>query len=193
MSGKIKKGINLSGRVSTLFDINVKGILKYTPLQKPKSKHLVEIIAEERGIVPDRVIYLFALYLSRLLRLRIQESVKHQKLGNKPMKQIYKPLSPAYKKTKKWGTKNKFWVNTGWLIENIHVWRQGHDIWVGYGNKVRHPETKAKAQNIIIWLEKGTKNIPARPLFTPNFVYVRKNIGRFFKKFVKMCDENKCW
>jgi len=171
--------------------ININSVVTYNPLSKNTSKNRYRLdkisdLANQENIDVDDLLKDFAIYLSNVIKLRLQNAVKKQKIGNKPMKNLYKPLSPSYAKRKTPKNKDKFWIDTGFIIKNLRVYRAGRygDIYIGFPRNVRHPKSKTRLYKIIMWLERGTKKQPARPLIKPTVVLVSKNIAVYFNHYM---------
>jgi hypothetical protein len=166
--------------------IVVPEVLKFQPLLKSRKK--LEQITDElriRNLTPDKLQDEFARYLASVLRARVQRSIQLQTIGTKHMKDIYKPLSPDYNKTKPKFSKDKFWINTRYLVDHIQIFKTGREYRVGFKNSDTYIDGKTKVAKVVVWLERGTKNIPARPLFSVHSKYITKNIMRFFAHFLK--------
>lgn len=164
----------------------ISDIQAYTPLRN--SRPVLEALAEHlnnKYITPERIQDDFAYYLAAVLRAQVQRSIRTQKIGMKQMKYIYKPLSDKYKETKEKRNKDKFWINTGTLLDNIRIWRTGNQVRVGFKNSDVYPHTNMRLVRVLLYLEKGTKNIPARPLFVPHAKKIMKQISRLFAHFIK--------
>lgn len=167
--------------------IVVPDIVGHTPLQRslPKLERAVEVINNKRVTV-DNLQEDFARYMASVLKARVKRSIYSQKLGSKSMKQVYKPLSTDYQTRKLKVNKDKFWINTGFLVENLQMWKSGNTYRVGFKNSIKYPGTNTKLAQVIVWLEKGTKKIPARPLFTVHSKYMMKHIDVFFNHYLKI-------
>ena len=126
----------------------------------------------------------FAVYLGLVIRDRIQQAVKKQLVIGQPMSDKYKPLSKAYNDRKPKKTRDRYYENTGWLIKHLKMWQEDGTVYIGYTEKTLHP-SGVPAQDIILWLEKGTKYIPARPLFRPVFKFVTRHIDEYLENFIK--------
>lgn len=168
--------------------IEVRGVLTYKPLSKSKARvdQVVGILGDGRitsqGLQQD-----FAKYLAIILQQRVQRSVDTQAIGRRPMRSLYKPLSSKYRARKIPLNRDKFWINTDYLIKNLSVWRRGGIINVGYRPRQLHPESKTPLSDIIKYLEEGTETgIPPRPLFTPHAIFIRKNISRYFDAYLRL-------
>ena len=139
----------------------------------------------------------FTLFLAMLIKRHISNAVKTQKISGKPMRLVYKPLSHRYNKSKPKKTQNKFWVNQDFLIKNIKVWQlKNGDVFIGYRANAVHKATpyrkgkkRVKASDLMVYLEKGTKKIPPRPLFTIIVRNVAKNISFYLRMFIKTIDK----
>jgi len=167
--------------------IKVDKIIKMSPLSRSYDKLVIinEIIANNK-LTPEKLQNDFAYYIASVLRARVKESIYKQSLGRRPMKSLYKPLNKYYSKTKPKANQDKFWINTGYLVNNLKLWRSGNTVRIGFKNSDTYPSSSTKLVNVILWLEKGTKNIPARPLFSPHAKHISKHISQYFKHYIKM-------
>ena len=176
--------------------IHVTKVLSYQPLSGPASAasqerlRKIDELAKLYHVDPEAVTVAFGRYLVEVIRERVRWSVQTQTVGHRAMKAIYKPLSESYKKRKVPANRDKFWVNTDFLIRHLRVWKHSGQIYLGYPKHVMHPETKDRkkpvwAALIMMWLEHGTSRTPARPLFTPVVDLISKNIGSYFEHFFR--------
>ena len=69
------------------------------------------------------------------------------------MRRLYKPLSEKYSKRKPRGTKNKFYINSGFLYKNIKVYRYNGQYFIGFPTTTIHPMSKANAGKAITTLK----------------------------------------
>ncbi len=168
----------------SLIDVAQVHVLR--PLSRSKDK-LVTIadLLDNPRITPLDIQVGFAKYMAVILRARVQEAIRTQKLGQESMKSKYKPLSEPYAKSKPKGKQDKFWTNTGHLANSLVVWREKDVIKLGFKGSQYYPGTRTKTIRVLIWNEKGTKRIPARPLFIPIAKFLSRNMGRYFEAYVK--------
>lgn len=131
----------------------------------------------------DAVIYSFGRYLADIIRLRVKEAVATQMIAGVSMKKLYPPLSDSYKRRKVQANRDRFWVNTDWLIKNLKVWKYKREIFIGYPPGHVHAKGRAKASLVMMWVEQGTKKMPARALFGPVVKAVSKRIDDYWKYF----------
>lgn len=167
--------------------IEVPKTLTYRPMARSEGKLVMvsEAIGDPK-ITPAYLQADFSLYLSKVFKERVANSIRTQKIGGRTMKSLYRPLTINYKRSKPWGTKTKFWINSGFLLSQLTVWRAGDKIRVGIKSNVKYPNSDTKAARVILWLERGTSNIPARPLFTTHARFMSKNISSYFKHYLKV-------
>lgn len=176
-----RKLINAQARLKNyMVMIHVNKVLQYYPLStknwKSKERSLIiELLAKDYKATEDEVVIAFAYYLAAVLRDRVSRSIRTQRIGNRPMSQVYEPLSPAYRRTKNPVNRNKFWINTGALLRSIQVWKYRKKVFLGIKAE--------KGQNIIFWNEQGTVKAPARPLFTPHVRMMSRHINDYFDRF----------
>lgn len=162
-----------------------------TPVAKARNEKIANL-AKVFGVDPDAIMFGFGRYLVEVIREKVRWAVQTQTVAGRPMKAIYKPLSERYKNRKVPVNRDKFWVNTDFLISNLRVWRYRGQLYLGYPKHVVHPETKDRkkpvwAALIMMWLEHGAPgaNVPARPLFSPIVGQISKNIGQYFDHFYR--------
>ena len=156
---------------------------KLNPSQRLDSQ--IMEVAKRQGTSVNRIELLFCNYIAMVLRKRIQDSIIFQQVNGIPMRRLYPALSASYKKRKPWGTKGKFYVNTGWLRDNIGVYKYRDHYFVGFSRAKFHPGARATAQDIFLWNEQGTDRIPARPVIVPNVRFVKNRLAVYFKYFEK--------
>ncbi len=173
--------------------IKVGDVLEWQPLARsPDRARIVSEILNKGKITPEYVQQDFALYLAGILKLRIKHSIDTQSLGKVSFKSIYKPLSKDYKATKVRRNRDKFWVNTEHLVNNITVWRTGKIVRIGFKGKAYYPGTRLRVLQVVMWMERGTKNkdgsekMPPRPLFLPHARMMSKNVGAYFDKYAEL-------
>jgi len=172
--------------------VNLTKIVRYRPLTKSaKGIDRLKELAEYYGLEEVEFRREFTLFLAYLVRRHIQNAVKTQKIGGVPMKLKYRPLNKKYNKSKPKSSQDKFWVNTDFLIKNLKVWQlKNGDVYIGYRFNNVHKNFKkgkngrrVKARDIMVWLEKGTKKIPPRPLFSVIVRNIAKNISFYLDMF----------
>ena len=146
----------------------------------------IKEFCDEVGLNKDDVTAYFSLYLANLLKQRIKNSIKFQKVNGIPMRRLYEQLSETYNKKKPIKNRNKFYRNTDWLFENIKVYKYNKQYWVGFTKSQRHNGDKAYAQDVLAWNEDGTKFIPARPLIRPHMKFIMNNLTEYWETFTKL-------
>lgn len=177
--------------------IHVTKILDFAPLSKPSTtvralerSRQISDLASVFSVPLDSVVLAFARYLAAVLRERVQWAVKTQMVNSKPMKAIYKPLNPRYQRTKVPRNRDRFWINTDFLIKSLRVWKYSGEVYLGYPATVLHAAKRTVyAADIMGWVEGGTKNadgserMPSRPLFRPIVGFLSKNIKSYWIHF----------
>lgn len=147
--------------------------------------------AKTLGVSSKDLIFSYSVYLLQVLRLRVQESVKKQKIGRKSMKSLYKPLSKNYRKKNK-DSVGKFWIDTGELIMSMKVWSAGENsIKLGIPLYHKLPKSDTPTHMLYNYLEFGTDRIPARPLIHPNLQFLLKNTKVYFTHFLDLVVKGK--
>jgi len=162
--------------------------IKYTPFRN--NKDLIEEYCADKGLEYEVVRSAFTLYVAHYILSRVKKAVKEQKIGSYKMRSKYKRLSPRYRKSKPWGTKTKFWINSGQLINKLGVYVDTkREVYIGFRGNVRYINSKSKVKFkvVLMVMEYGSKkkNIPARPLIRPITKLVRKNITWLWDRFKK--------
>jgi len=170
--------------------INVSNILKYSPMRNDTVKNrrrldILSDIANETNTDIDKIVWYFSKYIASIINYQIKKSIESQKVVGKSMKSVYKPLNKKYSKSKPYGTKTKFWINSGFLVNNIKVYQSGGTLYVGVPEKIKYKGSKISVKKVILYMEKGTKKQPPRPLITPIVRELEKRIDRVFNNFVK--------
>jgi hypothetical protein len=123
----------------------------------------------------------FARYMARVLKKEYKKAIDKQRYSYK-----WKPLSVPYMKYKKAHNLSlKTWEATGLLYKSIVYRKRNGKYYVGIDPYKRYPNGGPKVIDIAKIMEYGSRKNPARPLFRPLFSYIRKNIGRYWKKFLK--------
>ena len=151
-------------------------------------KHTVRIkeLCDITGLKQSDIEAYFTLYLANLIKQRIKNSIRFQKVNGIPMRKLYEPLSETYNKGKPSNTRNKFYRNTDWLYHNIKVYKYRGQYWIGFTKFQKHGNDKALAQDILAWNEMGTKFIPARPLIRPHLRFIMQNLTAYWETFSKL-------
>ena len=164
--------------------ISVSKIMSFSSTfrQTSRIKELCELTNLQRA---DIEAY-FTLYLANLIKQRIKNSIRFQKVNGIPMRRLYEPLSETYNKNKPSNTRNKFYRNTDWLYNNIKVYRYRGQYWIGFTKFQRHGDSNALAQDVLAWNEMGTKFIPARPLIRPHLRFIMQNLTSYWETFSKL-------
>ena len=108
----------------------------------------------------------------------VKQRVKDQKFKSK-----WAPLSFIWYRFKRDnGLSLNTWEATGELIGNLQV-KKGNVI--GFDNRRRHKGSGEKYLDIARKLEYGNFSVPSRPLFRLVYLYMRKNIRFFLRKYIR--------
>lgn len=167
--------------------LEVPHTLSSTPLARSRGKLIALSEAlDNPKFTPERIQADFALYYAQVYKERIKEAINTQRIGKRFMSEVYKPLNPQYAKTKTPGRRRKFWIDTGFLLDHITMWKYRGNIRVGIKANVRYPDSGTKAALVILWLEKGTKTIPARPLFIDQARFMSRHIAKYYNHYVEL-------
>lgn len=121
----------------------------------------------------------FARFLSVIIRRMLKASIEDQRYKGR-----WTPLSAGYVEFKnKYGLSDKIWEATGTLVDSISYYKHGNQYIIGI-----NPSKKYKNGVSILYVAKcmeyGTKNMPARPLFTPVFNYVKRYIRQYWEMYL---------
>lgn len=111
-------------------------------------------------------------------------------INNQRYEKSWKPLSISYRT---WKAKHHLslhiWEATGQMKKSIKCYKKGNFIEIGFRDRDVYPKTLAPLNLIAKFLEYGSVNVkdhpPARPLWRPLVLYVRKNISRYYKNYQK--------
>ena len=145
-----------------------------------------------RKSVSDEVYRDFQIYMASELGDMIVSAIDKQRYakGNTP----WKPLSIKYYT---WKKRNRLslniWEATGTLKKEIKIFKKGNFIAVGFKNLDHYPNSSLQINKVARYLEFGgrrTQRPPARPLFRPLTIYMRKNVSRYYKKYLKELDKS---
>lgn len=144
------------------------GDLTTTP-GKELSKNCPEWMQEE-----------FAGYVVKVMRDQFKAAIVKQRFQSS-----WPPLSVRYLDWKKEHNLSlKIWEATGLLKKSIVYRKRNGYYLVGIDPYKKH-NNGVPILYIAHCLEYGTSRIPARPLFRPIFNQMRKNMGRYWKDFIK--------
>lgn len=129
----------------------------------------------------ERLLPKFARFMAFVMKRELKRAIDSQRYTRN-----WPPLSVSYyeyKKKKKLSLKT--WEATGLLVDSIDYWRSGNKWVVGIPRKVRYPGTSLQVYRVAKWMEYGTQRMPARPLFRPLHIYLRKNVRPFWEAFLE--------
>lgn len=122
----------------------------------------------------------FLIYCSLYYAKSIEQAITKQRFSNK-----WPALSFRYLAYKKYNNLSlKIWEATGYLKNNISIYRNGKYIVIGFKN-IRYPSSGVKVNSIARAIEFGTDKMPARPLFRLVTQYMRKHTRLLFNKYTK--------
>lgn len=126
----------------------------------------------------------FMIYVATTLVAEIDRAIESQRYTRK-----WKPLSIGYLTYKKKHHMSlKIWEATGYMRKSIRVFKQGNYLAIGFDKRTIYPKSKAPLNLIARFLEFGSRDNshpPSRPLWRPIHIYVRKNISRLYKSYIK--------
>lgn len=81
------------------------------------------------------------------------------------------PLSPNTKKRKQPYNRNKVYIDTETYLNSVTTWTEGNHSYVGIKKGTTYKNRKDRSvtvDQVAMWMEYGTKNTPARPLWAPS-------------------------
>lgn len=147
-----------------------------------KAGLILKNLAEKITVVAEARLY----EDGELVLERMKSHIESQDLN-------WKPLSPDTIRLKHGD--ETIYIETGWLKENLSVRRlksskKGSTIFVGASPWKTHP-SGAKFSDLMIWLEYGTTNMPARPLIRPTYEEVKEELLKNWKEALLSIVEGK--
>lgn len=167
--------------------ISVSKIMSFSSTFRQKVR--IKEYCEEIELNQKDVEAYFTLYLANVIRQRVKNSIRFQKVNGIPMRKLYEPLSETYNKTKPKANQNKFYRNTDWLYNNIKVYRYRGQYWIGFTKFQKHGNSNTLAQDVLAWNEEGTKYIPARPLIRPHLRFIMQNLTEYWYRFTYLLEK----
>lgn len=130
----------------------------------------------------------FQIYMAVQLAEGYRDAITNQRFRLRK----WSPLSLSYMRYKKQHHLSlKIWEATGTLKNTIHVFKKGTLIVVGFKQSDTYHKTGIKINTIARYLEYGTVKMPARPLFRPLLVYMRKHVSDYYKRYQKELKSKK--
>lgn len=167
--------------------IKVGDVLGYRPMLRSGGRlELASLMLSHPKYTPEYIQADFALYLGHVLKERVRDSIERQELGRVSFKQLYEPLSKPYNESKHPTARGKFWWNTRHLVDSLTVWRTGNVIRIGFKGNAYYPGTKVRVLQVVLWMERGTKKMPARPLFTPHARHISRHVSDYFNRYLRL-------
>ena len=141
----------------------------------------------------------FLIFIGRYISKTFKAAIRKQALYGERFTQMYYPLSPAYQKSKSdkvYGkakkrsvnAKDMFYINSKWLYDNFKYWVKDETVYVGFRDGLQHPKG-GEAKKILEWLDKGTRNMQARPLVSLIVDEVINDIERFVDLYLEAVEE----
>ena len=81
----------------------------------------------------------------------------------------WEKLSPRTERRKK-KNKSLIYIDTELYLNSIKIWKKGNTTFVGVKKGIVYKRNSGRVslERVAIWMEYGTKNMPARPLWTPS-------------------------
>lgn len=168
----------------------------HLPKSKKRGSDDIKLFCLDHGLDYKIVRDAYTLYVAHYFLYRFKKAVKEQKIGNTRMKSLYKPLNRNYRKSKPWGVRGKFWINSGELVKKLGIYIDKKNIvHVGFRGNPTYLNNKSKVEfkKVLKYMEYGTKKMRARPLIRPILSLVSKNtpwLWARFKKEILLTDSN---
>ena len=133
-------------------------------------------------------------WLCREFVNRFRMAIQSQQWGmGRRFENVYLPLSDPYMRWKRrHNLKLGFWECTGQIAAGIRAiqvgrrqWKIGWDKRRTYRNPVTGLSTGVRIWAIVLWLEYGTRKMPARPLIQPLLRNMRKEVTRLYVQYLR--------
>jgi hypothetical protein len=126
----------------------------------------------------------FQIYMSIVLLDMFVDAIEKQRYASKS----WKPLSVYYRTWKqKHNLSLNIWEATGHLKKTLKIFKKGDYIAVGFKQRDLYTHSFIQVNQVAKFLEfggrKNTDRPPSRPLFRPVTERVRKDVGRYYKKY----------
>ena len=132
----------------------------------------------------------FMMYVAAELASTVVNAIDNQRYKSK-----WKPLSLNYMSYKKRHNLSlHIWEATGHMKKSIRVFKKRNLIAMGFDDRTVYPKSYLKVNLIARFLEFGSRDNshpPSRPLWRPLQIYIRKNIGRYYKSYQKELANSK--
>lgn len=166
-------------RMSLRVNLDVKGN-KWKPglplINDPKYE-LNNKTPDEKLLILDEFSEFLAERMSELLKRRIITQYSYLR---------WEPLSSSYTEfKKKVGLKSGIWQATGFLTKSITYYRENNYYVIGINPEVKYPDSNTSVLFVAKCMEFGTRYMPARPLFGPTVIFMRRNIRKYWESFLK--------
>lgn len=122
----------------------------------------------------------FSKYLAESMKRLLVKRIKTQYAYLR-----WKPLSPGYEEFKmKSGLSSNIWEATGLLVNSIISYKEDNFYIVGIDPRAKYPGSKVSVLFVAKCMEFGTRNMPARPLFGPTVSFMRRNVRKYWERFL---------
>lgn len=168
----------------------------------PGKKKIGSLLLPEK--FKDALLKAFAYFMSVTYAEEVFAAINDQRFIN-----TWKPLSERYKQWKQaMGWSTNIWECTGLLKNSIGYWKITDPFkgWaVGIKKDVTYETETGKilsVRDVAMWMEYGTgeqaegdkgkagfPGMPPRPLFRPIQARLSRDVGKYYKKFLKDYDE----
>lgn len=128
----------------------------------------------------------FTLYMASVLGDEFVRAIDTQRYKSNK----WPPLSVKYYAWKQRKSLSlNIWEATGYLKENIKIFKKGNFIAVGFRQKDYYPNSRVQVNKVARYVEYGTNGsngnngMPPRPLFRPIVIHVRKHVDDYYRKY----------
>jgi len=122
----------------------------------------------------------FAGYIAEEMKNMLVEAIDTQRY-----KRNWPSLSiPYYEYKQRNNLSLNIWEATGLLKNSIDYFKVQNKWVVGINPFMNYPDTPVRVFRVARYMEYGTENMPARPLFRPIQGYISRHIRRFWESFL---------
>lgn len=128
----------------------------------------------------EKLLGQFAKYIAEIYRDELIAAINSQRYKGQ-----WEPLSKEYLEYKRrHGLSDKTWEATELLKNSISAYRSNNKWVVGINPYIKYPGTKTYVYKVARWMEYGTSNMPARPLFRPVKKLITSRMRKYWHAFL---------
>lgn len=140
---------------------------------------LNDLSLEDKEYIIEGFVKFLAERMRDLLKKRIKSQYQY-------LVWRWPPLSEGYKKFKeKLGLSPNIWEATGVLVNSIISYKWMGKYIVGIAPNKKYPKSKVSVLYVARCMEFGTRYMPARPLFNPTIRFMRRNVRKYWEKYLE--------